>query len=150
MPVLLNHSKELEQILLILLWNSYTIVFHTYLQELLVIILNNINCDLNLSILGKFQGIRLQTEEYLHNSLLVCSDNGFILDILIEVKQLWNVVVQGFSLLNLHYLIHDRDNIKVTDVFPESSSLNLSEVKKVLDNVGQDAGRRLLDQVTIV
>lgn len=60
------------------------------------------------------------------------------------------VVVLGFALLDEHDAVHDVDYVEVTNVFAEFTSFYLSEVEEVLDNVGKDAARRLLDQVAIV
>jgi hypothetical protein len=114
----------------------------------LVFNFNNLDSDLDFSILGELECVGLKTKENLHHPLLVSSDHrseplGALRAIpnVYVMSYLLYVVVVSLSLLNEHYLVHDIGNAEATDVLPEFSRLYLSEVKKVLNDVGQEARR---------
>ena len=67
-----------------------------------------------------------------------------------EVGLQLNVVVMGFYLLDEHDLVYDVYNVEITNVFAEFTGFYLSKIEKILYNVSENTGRRLLDHVTIV
>jgi hypothetical protein len=75
-----QETKELEKLLLVFLGDADTRVYHLNDQYWSVLFkFLNLDSNFNLTLLSKFDGVWLQAQEYLLDSLLVWLNHGIVL-----------------------------------------------------------------------
>ena len=105
-----------------------------------VIDLAYLHNDFHISILGEFECVGLQTQQYLHHSLLVSLHHGAVgservLVFLTDVHKGWikiRLVIFSFPLLDNYHVSHCLYNVKLLHVRSEFALLDLGKVKHVL------------------
>jgi hypothetical protein len=80
----LKETKELKEFVLVLLGDSHTCILNCYLEEAFLSFSDDLNLYVNFSPLCKLESIGLQTNQDLHDSLLVGIDHEVMLPVLIQ------------------------------------------------------------------
>jgi len=68
----LNESKELEYLVLVLPWNADSSILDYHFQILSFLLVDNLHSNGHTAFPGELQRIRLEVEQHLHDSLLIC------------------------------------------------------------------------------
>jgi hypothetical protein len=112
-------------------------VFHRYSQEFIVLYANR---DFYATFSSELDCIRLQIDQYLHDSLLIMIDNWIMTKspVLVESHELWfksNTFSISLSLLDTDNLFDDFPYVEVVQLLSETSSFDKWIVDEIFHQV---------------
>lgn len=143
LKIVLDKAEELKKLVLISLRDPYSSVWDRNFQKLFIGLsrLNYLNRCSDLSRLCKFDCIRLEIDENLHDPILitakVCTFSNYRGLLIVwnsyKLNSKVNILISSFLTLHLHDFIYRFFDVENGKVFSKVARLDLGEVKHVLN-----------------
>lgn len=156
----MKESEELEEFVLILYWDANTSICDGYLKVgISHLRLNDFDAGIYLAFLSELDGIWLDAQQHLHNSIFIAVHDGTVfwydgagtlIAYVFENGIEFNTFVFGLLSQNAHHFLDWVSHVELSEVVPELIILYLREVKHILDNKVHHLSRVLLGGFTLV